>query len=160
MMKRLINDIRRINALNNKHYGYIQLNGHTNENMFNELNEMMTESVVENDLDCYNGWKIRMNIDYKITNAEEELFHLTVSVRDTEDEIYSFWHYFFDRNKAKIVARVEEISGVYENFYIRDFFYNSKVEDAVLGAILTYNIGTTTIWDWSVMTFIPINLEN
>lgn len=148
--------VRRINALNEKNYEYIQKHGCTNESITTEIDRLMDEWLTKNLIREFDKQNIRMTIDYMIKNDKEELYHLSVSVRDTDDEIRSFWFYFYNRTTGKIVSRFEEITNTLdENLYKKDFLFNDTIADAVLGAILTYKIGTTVYWNWDVSNFIP-----
>lgn len=152
----LLRKVRRINALNTTSYEYIQKHGRTNQTLINDTNSLMDQWLTQNLIRDFNRQNIRMTIDYCIKNESEELYHLSLSVRDVDDEIRSFWFYFYDRTSGKIVARVEEFTNTLdEHLYKKDFCFNETIIDALLGAVLTYKIGTTLYWNWEVSNFIP-----
>lgn len=154
----LIQKVRRINALNEKCYNHIQTHGQHNLQMEYDMTELMG-SFKENLIRDFEGGEIRLYIDYKIENSEDELYHLTV-IPYEGSEFGSIWHYFYSRKHERIVCRTEEINEVNETMYTKDFCYNKTVEAALLGAILSYTIGTQCLWSWKASNFIPSNLVN
>lgn len=154
--KDLLQRVRRINALNKKCYEHIQTHGYHNLDMEYDSTKLMSV-FEENLIRSFAGGDIRLNIDYKIENTEDELYHLTLIVH-AGSEIESIWYYFYSRQHERIVCRVEEINKVDEKFYTKDFCYNKTIEDKLLGAILSYQIGTQCLFSWKASNFIPTNL--
>lgn len=149
--EKLNQKVHRYLALNKHHGEFIQKNGHCSSTMIKELKELA--EIVRVPLNCgemsFAKCEIRMTINYFITNNEEEIYNLSVAVKE-DGKYVSIWTYYYSM-KDGIVSRVKEMDDGFGSKY--DIFSYSFAIKTIEECLLASHPGKTMYWDVEMMTF-------